>query len=198
MRDYRGVEREIRVTNRGRFQVLPVPPNSHDMSTAPVFGTREEAEAYIRRPMPKSEVAEAEQEAERLQYRAAYAAILADPSLRDMRRDIQEQYARAASQSKLAGDHQRAAVMAGGQYSATGRDISAVRQSYADEVADGAAEEWEHHRKLSLEYERALQQRMTASGIPVELFRSPVVIDNAIASATRAWFERFPELRHAD
>ena len=195
MKDYRGIEREIRVTNRGRFQVLPVPHDARDLSREPVFDTREAAEAYICRPMPKWELAEQDQQSERQLYEAAYVAVLAAPKLREMRQHIQEQYADAANRSKLAADHQRSAVRATGKYSPTGRDVSAVRQSYADEIADGASEEWARHRKLCAEYERELQTQMTSVGIPVELFRSPVVIDNAIRSQTRPWFERFPECR---
>jgi len=175
MRDYQGVECTIRVTNRGRFQVLPVPHNGRDLSTQPVFETREAAEAYIRRPMPAWELAERHRRAERQEYASAYASILADPTLREMRGAIQSQYSAAAYRSKLAADHQRAAVRADGQVSVIGRDISAAHQHYADEIADDSYGEWARHRQLCAEYERELQIRMTAAGIPVELFRAPVL-----------------------
>lgn len=195
MQDYRGIERQIRVTNRGRYQVLPVPHDSRDLSTEPVFDTREAAEAYIRRPMPKWELAERDRQVERQGYQVAYAAILADPSLREMRRAIQSQYAEAAHRSKLAADHQRAAVRAEGRISPAGRDISAARQTYADEIADESDEQWARHRQLCAEYERELQTQMTATGIPIGLFREPIVVQNAVPSLTRPWFERFPECR---
>jgi len=175
MNDYNGQEREIRETARGRYQVLPAGYTADDMTRAPVFASREEAEIYISRPMPGWIADERERERARLPYVEQYAAILQRPEFREQRARIQDAYAEAAHKSKLAGDAQRAAVRSTGQVSCMGRDIGAVRQGRADEGASEADETWAYHRRLSGEYETALQAAMRESGIPVELFRQSVM-----------------------
>jgi hypothetical protein len=197
MNDYNGIERIIRETNKLRFQVLPENYTADDLSRAPVFATRAEAEAYIRRPMPKWVIAESDRAAERSKYTAAYAQILSSPDMREMRRVIQGFYGEACHLSKLAGAHQRAAIRGGGQISCMGRDVGAVRQVYADEVADDASVEWSKYDTACGNYERELQRILTEAEIPVELFRTPA-IRSTIRSEARPGYERFPELRRAE
>ena len=176
MKNYNGQEMTIRTTNQGKFQVLPVPCTPQDMSRAPVFATQVEAEAYIARPIPEWEVEETAKWTERMKYNRAYSTILSGPEMRKMRSEIQFRYERMMWESKKAADHQRAVGYAIGQTSVMGRDIAAVRQSGADyqaSEADRAAQTWNDARHT---YEVALQQTMHDAGIPIALFRSPVLI----------------------
>ena len=174
MKNYDGQEMEIKVTNNGKYQVLPHGYNAHDMSVAPVFATQSEAEAYITRPMPEYVAHERELETERAPYQSQYAAILARPEFREMRRGIQELYSEAAHQSKLHGDAQRAAVRSIGQVSAIGRNIYDVRQDNADYQADEASTAWRAWGDATHKYEVAVQEAMKEAGISIALFRSPV------------------------
>lgn len=172
-RNYDGNEMEIRVTNRGKFQVLPVSHTPGGMASAPVFDTREEAEAYIVRPMPDWIAVERAKSTAQQPFIQTYAAVLARPDMREMRRGIQELYGYASERSKLASDAQRAAIRATGQVSIIGRDIGAVRQSLADEYGDEVDEAWQAWRVACHKYELALQSAMRDAGIPVTMFRSP-------------------------
>jgi len=174
--DYTGAELTVRDTNRGRFQVLPVGYTREDMTRAPVFPTRAEAEAYCQREKPTWVADEEERQAARAPYYAAYAAVLARPAMREMRRDIQDLYQRMCWENKLAGAHQRAAARATGQISCMGRDIAAVRQAGADEQASAAGTAAQAWLDACGAYELALQQAMHEAGIPIDLFRSPVLI----------------------
>lgn len=175
MQNYDGQEMVIRPTKLGKFQVLPVNYTPADMSRAPVLATVGEAQTFISRPMPRWIADERANAAEAAPHVGAYAAVLAHPSLREMRREIQELYQEACHQSKLASDAQRAAVRGMGQLSCIGRDIGAVRQGNADYQADEADDAWRAHRVACHKYELAVQAAMRDAGIPVEMFRSPVL-----------------------
>ncbi len=160
------------------------------MSRAPVFETQAEAEAYIALPLPEWVATERELTAERMKYNVAYADILSQPELREMRREIQSLYGRAARESKLAEDHQRAVGYAIGKTSVMGRDIAAVRQQGADYQADQADMTWQAWRDATHAYEVALQTAMVAAEIPVFLFRSPLmVVDTAEGQRIRTEYE---------
>ncbi len=176
MKNYDGQEMAIRTTNGGKFQVLPVPSTPQDMSRAPVFATQAEAEAYISRPMPEWVATERELITERMKYNVAYADILSRPELREMRREIQSLYETMMWQGKLAADHQRAVGYAIGKTSVMGRDIAAVRQQGADYQADEADRATQAWNDACHVYEVAVQQAMSEAGIPIALFRSPVLI----------------------
>jgi len=158
---------KIRETNKGKFQVLR---EDQDLSRAPVFSTREEAEAYILRPIPQWRLDEQALDERRAEYRERFATLLANPELREMRRGIQEAYGEACHQDKLAGAAQRAAVLGMGQISCMGRDIGAVRQERADSQYDEVSQAWRRWNSLCAAYEAEKQLRMEAAGIPVELF----------------------------
>ncbi len=171
MTDYNGQEMVIRTTNNGKFQVLPVAHTPADMSRAPVFATRPEAEAYISRPMPRWVADENAKQVERQKYNLTYSAILARPEFREMRGNIQDLYGESKWQAKLAADAQRAVAYSIGKISVMGRDIGAARQGTADyqaSEADAAEQAW---ADASRSYETAVQQAMTDADIPVALFR---------------------------
>lgn len=190
MKNYDGQEMTIRTTNRGKFQVLPVPSTPQEMSHAPVFETHDEAEAYIGRPIPEWVATERELTTERMKYNVAYADILSRPELREMRREIQRFYSEASWASKVAGDHQRAVGRAIGQVSVMGRDIAAVRQAGADYQADDADRAWQVWNDATHAYEVALQTAMVTAEIPVFLFRSPLmIIDTTEGQRLRTEYE---------
>jgi hypothetical protein len=190
MKNYDGQEMTIRTTNRGKFQALPVPSTPNDMSRAPVFETKAEAEAYISRPMPEPVAAERELTTERMKYNVAYADILSRPELREMRKEIQSRFGEASWQSKLAGDHQRAVGYAIGKTSVMGRDIAAVRQAGADYQADESDRAWKLWGDATHVYEVAVQKLMIEAGIPIWLFRQPLLVtDTAEGQRLRAEYE---------
>jgi len=176
LKNYDGQEMTIRITNNGKFQVLPQPCTPQDMSRAPVFATQAEAETYIVRPMPEWVATERELTIERMKYNVAYAAILSHPEMREMRREIQRLHEIWAWSSKLAGDAQRAVSYGIGHISAMGRNVAEVRQGNADYQADDATRDCQIWNDACHDYERALQQAMSDAGIPIELFRNPVLI----------------------
>lgn len=176
MRNYDGQEMTIRTTNGGKFQILPVPHTPQDMSRAPVFDTQAEAEAHISRPMPQWVADERGKQSERMKYNIAYSAILSRPDLREMRREIQRLYESLAWAAKLAGDAQRAVGRSIGQVSAMGRNIAEVRQGNADYQADECDRANQAWNDACHAYEVELQQAMRDTGIPIALFRTPVLI----------------------
>ncbi len=175
MKNYDGQEMQIRLTSQGRYQVLPMHCSAADMSRAPVFATECEALAYIVRPMPRWVADERSRAAERDQYIDAYSSILVRPEMREKRHDIQELYSEACWRSKNAADLARAAARSMGQMSVMGRDVGATRLCYADEAADRASDDWAAYGEAYANYERALQAAMVDAGIPVALFRSPIL-----------------------
>lgn len=175
MKNYNGQEMVIRTTNNGKFQVLPERYTPQDMSRAPVFPIQSEAEAYIVQPMPQWVADENAKNSERVKYNIAYSEILARTELREMRREIQNLYEHYMWESKLAGDAQRAVAYGIGKISCMGRNVADVRQGNADYQSDQATLARQAWEDSSRSYELAVQQAMVEMGIPVELFRSPVL-----------------------
>lgn len=173
MKNYDGNEMIIRTTNNGKFQVLPENYTQNDMTKAPVFNTIQEAEKFIKQPMPQWLADERNIDSERDKYRQEYSKILGRAEFRDMRAVIQELYSEAKHQSKLAWDAQRAVTYKSGT-SCIGRDIADVYQSNADYQANEVDVAWKKYNDANFKYESALQYAMEESGIPINLFRSPV------------------------
>lgn len=186
MQDYDGNEMTIRVTHKGGYQVIPVPCTPYDMSRAPVFDTEALAIAYIQRPIPEWLKLERVKDRERKQYREKYAELLSLPEMRAMREEIQEAYQTAIYRSRIQGDQQRAAVRGAGTVSCMGRNLGDVRQAYADQLASEIDMDWDVYDDRFHKYEIAIQAAMTREGIPVSLFRGPVLVDNAIQPQTRS------------
>ncbi len=178
LRDYDGNEFVIRTTNKGRFQVLPAGYTPMDMTKAEVFDTEAEARAWIARPMPEWQAFERRHDVIRERYLPAYSAVLAQPEFRGMREGIQDAYNAAVHAGKLAADMQRAAIRGAGQISSAGRDIGAVRQGLADEMARDTDGEWAVYDDARRAYEFSLQQALVAAGVPVWLFRQPVLMED--------------------
>lgn len=164
LKNYDGENMIIRLTNKGKYQVLPknyTKSNQYgcsDMCQAPVFLTQRDAILYIKQPMPDWVRRNRQDEEARKPHYENYYRILASENLREMRREIQELYSSAAYAHKLAGDHLRA----------HGDDRH--MEHYIDEDASASSE----HVKKSLAYEKLLQKEMRESGIPIKLFRSEV------------------------
>ena len=178
-RECRIAAESIRVTNRGRFQVLR--PDG-DLTKSPAFDTQHEAETFRHRSVPWYLVYERARAIERNQHQPFYDAILALPEMRDHRQTIQQLYSEACHRSKLAEDMRRASARSDGRR-------AEKLASYGDEYSAEAQAAWQAHRDACHAYNFALQALLAAAGIPVELFRSPVVVANTISTANRPWHE---------
>lgn len=157
------MSRTIRVTKRGRYQVLEADGRPARVATA--YETREDAERVIAELDRRDRVAAADA-ARREPFQTALADVLGQPWAREYRLRLQTLFSDVAYAYRCAEAQQRAAVRHAGEISAAGRDGGVVRQGRADEQFARADELQEEYDALQIEYQRRVCAALREHGVP--------------------------------